>query len=109
MVSTSASPSGPVTPSEGAGPFLAPALHFAADLAILAPEKQQRLALAQHYILRFSNKNSVIARLLGRLQPAFHVRQRPVQNRSSVHRAVKPGPSFHLRVRVAVHRSRIIF
>ena len=38
--------------------------HFRPNFAVLASEKQKRLALAHHHVLHFRNKNGVIAGLL---------------------------------------------
>jgi hypothetical protein len=62
-------------PSEGTGPFLFLIRHLRPNLAVLTPEKQQRVALADHNVLHFRNKDGVIAGFLRRLQPAFQVRQ----------------------------------
>jgi hypothetical protein len=47
-------------------------------LAVFAPEKQKRLALADYHILDFRNKDGVVPGILRRLQPAFQVGQGPV-------------------------------
>src|SRR5580693_6806533 len=108
MVETSASPSGPASLKRHRA-FLLLLRHFLSDLAVLAPEKQQWFALADHNVLHFRNKDGMVARFLRRLQPAFEVRQRPMQHRSSLRRAVKPRPSLFFRVLVNVNRPRIVF
>lgn len=38
--------------------------YFVPDLAILSPEKQKRIAFADHHVFNFSNEDGVVARLL---------------------------------------------
>src|SRR5271163_304863 len=95
MNETSASPSGPATPlRRRPGPFNALLCYFPARPAILPAEEQERFALPHHHVFDLRNKDGVVTRLLGRLQPALQIRQRPVQDRSPLRRAVKARPGF---------------
>jgi hypothetical protein len=93
----------------GCRAFPRSARYFLADLAVLTPEKQQRISRADHYVLDLGDKDGVIASFLRRLQTAFEIRQRAVQDRSSLRSAIEARPSFPFSVLVYVNRPRIVF
>ena len=83
-------------------------LHVFPYLAVLAPEKQQWIAIPNHYILDFSDEDCMISGLLGRLQTALQIRYRAVEYGSSVARAVEPSASFGLGVLVRALWTRVV-
>src|SRR5690348_13998343 len=64
-------------------------VQFRPQLAVPALKIKQRLTGSHQNVLDFSNKNSVIASVLGALQAAFKVRQSPMQDGSTVRRAIE--------------------
>ena len=60
-------PPSPATPLRRRRAFLCLFRHVLPDFAVLAPEKQQRIAFANHHVLNFRNKDGVVAGLLRRL------------------------------------------
>src|SRR5215472_1932508 len=77
-------------------------------LPILPAKEQQRGSISHHLILHFRDENRMIARLLGRLQPALQISQRTVQHWRSMARAIKPRPGFVLRVFMGALRTGIV-
>ena len=75
---------------------------------VLPAKEQQRIALLHHDILDFRNKDRVIPGILGRVQPAFQVRQRTVQNRRAVAGAVEARSGFGFGVFMRAFRTGII-
>ena len=59
------------------------------DVPISSAVIEQRVASAHHDFLDFSDKNRVIARILGAMQPALEVGQGAVEHRGTVRRAIK--------------------
>src|SRR5271165_1046642 len=82
--------------------------HFLSYLAVLSPEKQQRVAVAHHHIFDFRNKDGVIAGLFGRVQAAFQVGQRAIEHRGPVPGAVKTCARLGLGVLVRAIRARVV-
>jgi hypothetical protein len=57
-------------------------------------EIKQGLTLAKHNIFHFGDEDGVIARFMCGFQPAFQIRQRPLQNWSAVFSAVEFRSNF---------------
>ena len=78
------------------------------DIAIAAAEIKQRVAIPYLYVLDLRNENRVIAGWLRRMQPAFQVSERPLQDWRAMRRALKAG-SRRLRMLMVLRRARIVF
>src|ERR1700684_3705226 len=83
-------------------------LHLLAHFAILASEKQQRLALPHHHIFDLGNKDCMVPSLFRRAQTTLQICQGSLQHGSSVWSALKARPGFNLGVLVDALRTRVI-
>ena len=61
-----------------AGPLNPQSVTSFPDVVVIAAEKEQRFAFADHYIFHFGNEDGVVAGILGRLQAAFQIGQGPL-------------------------------
>src|ERR1700730_1488043 len=83
-------------------------LHFLPQLAILPAKEQQRLSLPHHHVLDLRDKDRMVPRHFRRAEFALEIRQRPVENRSSVPRPFKPRPGLGLRMLVVALGPRVV-
>src|SRR5208283_2136767 len=89
------------------GSFLS--LNVLSYLAVLSPEEQQRIAVANHHVFDFRNEDGVIAGLLGGVQAAFQVGERAIEHRGPVPGTVKTCAGLGFSMLVAAIRTRVVF
>jgi hypothetical protein len=82
--------------------------HLGPHFPVLPAKEQQWLALLNQNVLHFRNEDRMIAGDLGRMKPAFQVRQRAVQNRGAVAGAVEACSGFGFGVLMRPFRTSVI-
>ena len=83
-------------------------LHALANFAVLAAKEEQRLSIANDDLLDLSDEDGVITGVLRRVQAAFQICQRAMQNGRAVLRALKARACFLGSTIVGSCRARII-
>src|ERR1700728_1357035 len=84
-------------------------LHLIPDFPLFPAKEQQRLSIPDHHVFNLSNTDGMASCRLRRMETAFQVRQRSLQDRSSVCRTVKTSPSLNLGIVVVALRTGIVF
>ena len=77
---------------------------YLGHLSIPSSKPNQRLTLPHHDLFHFRDKNRMIARLIGGLQPTLEIRNRAIENRRSMLRMAEPRSGFSLGAVVSQRR-----